>query len=167
MLFKKKKEIKETVVIPKLDRGFLAESISIYLDIFKKCIIDYKRIEETIPLNDSLRLEIHDVYRECFLSQLRYYMSVDIFIENIFIETCKFVLYVGYRYSSEKYRKWDCTEIKSSHHIPHSVVHALNDWSSQVFSNFINEKHKKQREAEVVRRQEYEREEAILSKYWK
>lgn len=161
MFFGKKKEKCHT-----LDRGLLAEAISIYSKKISLNRIDWGKFEsinDVISLDDVLDIKILYVdhhwgnYAHC------YSMGVETYVEGIKMASYRFRLDV--RYDKELYRRWECTKKEIIHYMPNQFIDLMNDWSKQVVSEFDAKRNAQKNEQECSKKKKYDNEESILSKY--
>ena len=158
-LFKKKKEKYHT-----LDRGLLAEAISIYLgSILFDNRQTVKHIHKIIQLNDVLKIEISCIgYWHSSYSH-SYSMNVHTYVENIPMADYRFRLDISE--NKEIYRRWKCSELKIMHYMPNQFIDLMNSWSRKIVSEFDEKRNNANKQKELSKRMKYDEEESILNKY--
>ena len=145
-----------------LDRGLLAEALSIYSG---KITFDrqYHTINETISLNDVLRIKIHLISYHHGEYAHFYHMIVSTYVEDIKMAEYRFDLDLDA--NKELYRRWECKEKEIMHYMPNKFIDLMNEWSKKIVSDFKEEQNRIKQKRENSRQKKYNREEDILKKY--
>jgi len=159
-LFKKKK-----AKYHKLDRGLLAEAITIYsnnIDLKSVCNC-VSHVNEAIRLNDVLVLKIPYLHHHLGAYSHFYSMEVKTYVEGIQMAEYQFELDMGL--DSRIYRRWDCSNKKIIHYMPNQFIDLMNDWSNKVVTEFHTKQTQKMSAQEKAAQQVYSNEEKVLDKY--
>lgn len=158
-LFNKKKEKYHT-----LDRGLLAEAITIYSDkIDLRPTNKMQWIYEVIHLNDILEIRIPYIHHHLGAYAHYYSMNVETYVEGI--QMAKYSFELDMSFSIEKYRKWTCEEKDIMHYMPNQFIDLMNEWSNKVVSEFTIKQKKIEHEKREFMKSIYDEEESVLDKY--
>lgn len=158
-----------------LDRGLLAEAISIYSDKIDLEEMKYSKKNsyqsDSIQLDEHLKIKIDSAWHTRdsgmfmgFYYYLNYFiLKISTYIDEIKMATYQFKLDI--ENNEELYRRWDCEEKEILHYIPNQFIDLMNKWSKQIVSDFDENRGKKKEEKELNKKKKYDNEESILSKY--
>ena len=158
-----------------LDRGLLAEAISIYSDEIDLEEMKYSKKNsypsDSIQLDEHLKIKIDSAWHTSdsgvfmgFYCYLNYFiLKISTYVDEIKMATYQFQLDI--ENNKELYRRWDCEEKEIFHCTPNQFIDLMNEWSNQIVSEFDENRNKKKGEEELKRKKKYDSEESILSKY--
>lgn len=170
-LFNKKKEKPHI-----LDRGLLAEAITIYSD--KIDLSDMKREnkkhqypEDTICLNEHLTVKVDSAwytsdnswFMGCYCVLDYFSLNISTYVDGIKMASYKFCL--DMKSNDEMYRRWECEEKEIVHYMPNQFIDFMNEWSNSIVLAFKERQNKENRKKEAIRQKRYSEEESILDKY--
>lgn len=167
MIFKRKKKYHI------LDRGLLAEAISIYSDKInlEKEQYSKKNIypEDTIRLNNHLTIKITNFWHtNSFDIVFGYYLNYFVLNISTYVDGIKMAAYqfeLNIKNNEELYRKWECKEKEIVHYMPNQFIDLMNEWSKQIVSKFEQDRIKIEKEEKLNKKTQYDREESMLNTY--
>ena len=158
-----------------LDRGLLAEAISIYSKKINLEKMKYTKKNgypsDSIQLGDHLIIKVDSVWYTTssgtfmgFYCYLNYFiLKISTYVDGIKMATYQFQLDI--KNNEELYRKWNCEKKEIIHYMPNQFIDLMNEWSKQIVSEFDKERNKKKEENELNKKRKYDNEENILNKY--
>lgn len=158
-----------------LDRGLLAEAISIYSDKIDLEKMKYagknSYLSDSIRLNDHLTIKVDSAWHTGdsgvfmgFYCYLNYFiLNISTYVDGIKMATYGFQLDI--KDNEELYRRWECNEKEILHCMPNQFIDLMNEWSRQIVSEFDEKRNKKKEENELSKKKKYDNEESILNKY--
>ena len=158
-----------------LDRGLLAEAISIYSDKIDLEEMKYSKKNsypsDSIQLDEHLKIKIDSVWHTSssdtfmgFYCYLNYFiLKISTYVDGIKMATYQFQLNI--KHDDELYRRWNCEEKEILHYMPNQFIDLMNKWSKQIVSDFDEKRNKKKEEKESNKKKKYDKEESILNKY--
>ena len=158
-----------------LDRGLLAEAISIYSDKIDLEKMKYAEKDsypsDSIQLDKHLTIKIDSVWHTsdsgmfmgiyCYLNY--FILKISTYVDEIKMATYQFQLDI--ENNEELYRRWDCEEKEIFHYMPNQFIDLMNEWSNQIVSEFDEKMNKKKEVAILNKKRKYDNEESILNKY--
>lgn len=157
-----------------LDRGLLAEAITIYSNKIDLLDMKWKKKEypeDTICLNEHLTIKVDSAWYTYDASWfLGFYTIIDYFILKIstYVDGIKMASYqfqLDIKDNKELYRRWECEEKNIIHYMPNQFIDMMNEWSKSIVSEFNEKRDKKKVESEVSKMEKYNNEETVLNKY--
>lgn len=158
-----------------LDRGLLAEAISIYSDEIDLEEMKYSKKNsypsDSIQLNEHLKIKIDSAWHTSdsgifmgFYCYLNYFvLQISTYVDKIKMATYNFQLDI--KNNDELYRRWNCEEKNIIHYMPNQFIDLMNEWSNKIVSEFDENRNKKKEKEESNSKKKYDSEESILSKY--
>lgn len=158
-----------------LDRGLLAEAITIYSDKIDLEKMKYSKKnnypEDSIKLDEHLIIKIDSAWHTMdsgvfmgFYYFLDYFiLKISTYVDGIKMATYQFQLDI--KDNKELYRRWECDEMEILHYMPNQFIDLMNEWSRHVVSGFDNERNLNRNMSELNKKKEYDNEESVLSKY--
>ena len=158
-----------------LDRGLLAEAISIYSDKIDLEKMKYAEKDsypsDSIQLDKHLTIKIDSVWHTGdsgmfmgFYCYLNYFiLKISTYVDEIKMATYQFQLDI--ENNEELYRRWDCEEKEIFHCMPNQFIDLMNEWSNQIVSEVDENRNKKKEKEGLNSKKKYDSEEGILNKY--
>lgn len=158
-----------------LDRGLLAEAISIYSDKINlekmKCAKVNYYPKDFIRLDEHLIIKVDSVWHTdnfgtCFGFYYRsnyFVLKISTYVDGIKMATYDFELDI--KNNNEMYRRWECKEKEIFHCMPNQFIDLMNEWSKQIVSEFDEKRNKKKEVSVLNKKKKYDNEENVLSKY--
>lgn len=157
-----------------LDRGLLAEAITIYSNKIDLIDMKWKKKEypeDTICLNEHLTIKVDSAWYTYDASWfLGIYTVIDYFILKIstYVDGIKMASYqfqLDIENNKELYRRWECEEKNIIHYMPNQFINLMNEWSNHIVSEFNEKRDKERTESETNKMEKYNNEETVLNKY--